>query len=99
MTEAVTGTVRVDIKTLDFIDKVNYNDDISALFTTAHPVIDPDGSMYNLFSNVTFHLQIICMAEKSCCVILVTIVLLYNAKKIHMNCLPLYCLLKYYSPR
>ena len=61
MTEVVTGTARVDVKTLDIIERVKYNDDISALMTTAHPVIYPDGSIYNLFSNVRSHLHVIQM--------------------------------------
>lgn len=52
MTEATSGTVRVDIDTLGSKGQVKYNDDISALLTTAHPVVYPDGSMYNLYSDV-----------------------------------------------
>ena len=52
MTEIVAGTLRVDINTLDVLDKVTYRDDISAQLTTAHPVIYPDGSIYNIFSQV-----------------------------------------------
>jgi len=53
MTEAVSGTFKVDLDSLETLERVRYEKDgIKGDLTTAHPVIYPDGSIYNLFLEV-----------------------------------------------
>lgn len=49
MTETLSGTLRVDAGSLHTEGHITYNDDLKGDITTAHPVIYPDGSIYNLF--------------------------------------------------
>ena len=53
MTEAVSGTYKVDVGSLSTKERVAYNDDLPGDQTTAHPVIYPDGSVYNIFLTVS----------------------------------------------
>lgn len=52
MTEATTGTFKVDVDSLETLGPVNYDDALEGSITTAHPAVFPDGSIYNLFSEV-----------------------------------------------
>jgi len=59
MTEAVSGTFKVDLNTLGTLERVRYGKDgIKGDLTTAHPVVYPDGSIYNLFLDVRFRLHL-----------------------------------------
>lgn len=53
MTEVTSGTFKVNMD-LEILDLVEYKDEISGLMTTAHPVVYPDGKIYNLFTDVSF---------------------------------------------
>lgn len=54
MTEAVPGTFKVDVETLNTLRRFEYSPDdgIGGALTTAHPVIDPDGTVYNIYVDV-----------------------------------------------
>ncbi len=59
MTEAVSGTYKVDLDTLSTLERVYYRKDgIKGDLTTAHPVIYPDGTIYNLFLEVSLCLDV-----------------------------------------
>jgi carlactone synthase / all-trans-10'-apo-beta-carotenal 13,14-cleaving dioxygenase len=52
MTETVVGTIAFDPDTLGTLGRVKYDDTLRGDLTTAHPVIQPDGSIINLISAV-----------------------------------------------
>ena len=57
MSEPVLATYKVDLNSLETISRVEYgNDGVQADMTTAHPVVDPDGTLYNVYFAVSHHM-------------------------------------------
>ena len=52
MTEVAGGSYKVS-PGLQTIGKIKHNDDVKGDLTTAHPVVYPNGQMYNLYTNVS----------------------------------------------
>lgn len=53
MSEPVIATYKVDLDTLATISRVDHgNDGVPGNITTAHPVLDPGGSLYNIYLDV-----------------------------------------------
>ena len=55
LTEAVAGTYTLDMKTLATLGPVKFKDAVKGALTTAHPSVQPDGSLVNLTSDVSTH--------------------------------------------
>ena len=52
LTELATGSYVLDLDTLATRGPIRYNDSVKGAITTAHPSVQPDGSLINLTSDV-----------------------------------------------
>lgn len=53
MTEAAPGFFKVDLDSLATLHRVEYKDGFKGALTSAHPVVYPDGTLYNLVLDVS----------------------------------------------
>ena len=57
MTEAAPGFFKVDLDSLATLHRVEYKDGFKGALTSVHPVVYPDGTVYNLVLDVSLLLS------------------------------------------